>query len=873
MTSDDFRKAFLRFFEERGHAIVKSAPVVPHDDPTLLFTNAGMNQFKNYLLGIEPPPYKRAASVQKCIRASGKHNDLEDVGKDGRHHTFFEMLGNWSFGDYYKKEAAEWSWEFVLGIMRVPEDRLWVSIYKDDEEAYDIWLNSVRVEKNRIVRLGDIEKGDMENFWSMGDTGPCGPCSEIHYDYFPHREKDFVRAGEEGQIIELWNLVFMEFNRDQDGSLTTLPAKNIDTGMGLERALAVLQNTRSNYETDLFFPLFTKMEEISGVSARAGNHLVSMQVIVDHIRSLAFAIADGAVPSNEGRGYVLRRILRRAVRHGKLLGLNRPFLHLLVDALVEEMGGAYPELEMRKDAIQSIVRNEEEIFFKTLDRGLDEFSKTVSRLKKERKRVFPGEEAFILHDTYGFPLDLTRIMAEEEHMSLDTEGFEHRMTLQRKRAQESSKFKSGYESGDWEFFREEKKTIFTGYDAFTQEGMRLVKYRRFANELYLVFDRTPFYGEAGGQVGDTGRIEGDGTRIRVTDVTRNGEVFVHVGVVEEGEIRDVAYTGCVDVTRRKRIMANHTATHLLHYALRRLLGPHVTQAGSLVAPDRLRFDFTHYRALTDEQIVQIEKIVNVAILQNLPVRTQTDVPVDEAMNMGAMALFGEKYGETVRVVQVDELSTELCGGTHTAQTGDIGFFKIIRESSISSGVRRVEAATHISSLEMIEKNESVLKVLSGTLGVPFEEIPDKVDGLRHRISELEKQLKKGKKRKFDELFDYEKDVGRVGKFNLVLLRLPDHSLDELREISDRIKSNVPNAVVFLASSEGNSAFYVLTATEDAVKNGIHSGNLLRDVLKKFEGRGGGRPHLAQGGGTKADKIEAVFSRARELVGRLSDPQE
>jgi alanyl-tRNA synthetase len=868
MTSGDFREAFLRFFEERGHEIVKSSPVVPHDDPTLLFTNAGMNQFKNYLLGIEPSPYRRAASVQKCIRASGKHNDLEDVGKDGRHHTFFEMLGNWSFGDYYKKEAAEWSWEFVCAVMGLSEDRLWVSVYKDDEEAYDIWLNTIGVDKKRIVKLGDIEKGDMENFWSMGDTGPCGPCSEIHYGYFPQKDEDFVRASEEGQIIELWNLVFMEFNRSQDGSLTPLPAKNIDTGMGLERALAILQHAHSNYETDLFSPLFKKMEELSGVSARADGYLVSMQVIVDHIRSLAFAIADGAVPSNEGRGYVLRRILRRAVRHGKLLGLDRPFLHLLVDSLTEEMGGAYPELEMRKAAIQSIVRNEEEMFFRTLDRGLDEFAKTVERLKKEGKRVFPGEEAFVLHDTYGFPLDLTRIMAEEEHMSLDTEGFENRMDLQRKRAKESSKFRGDYERGDWEFFRNETTTVFTGYDVTTQADMRLVKYRRSDSELFLVFDRTPFYGEAGGQVGDTGWIEGDGTRIRIKDVTRSGEIFIHLGETEAGEIRDVEYTGYVDVARRKKIMANHTATHLLHYALRRIFGPHVTQAGSLVAPDRLRFDFTHYKALTDGQIAEIEKIVNVAVLQNLPVRTHLDVPIDEAMNMGAMALFGEKYGENVRVVQVDELSTELCGGTHTERTGDIGLFKIVRESSISSGVRRVEATTHISSLEMIEKNESVLKALSETLGVPFEEIPEKVNALRQRISELEKQLKKGKKQKFEELFDYEKDVCRAGKFNLVLLRLPDHSLDELREISDRIKSKVSNAVVFLASSEGNRAVYVLAATEDAMKNGIHSGNLLKDVLKEFGGRGGGRSHLAQGGGTAADKIDAVFTRARDLVSRL-----
>lgn len=865
MTSSEFRKSFLNFFKSREHEIVDSSTVVPLDDPTLLFTNAGMNQFKNVFLGVEKPIAPRVTSVQKCIRASGKHNDLEDVGKDGRHHTFFEMLGNWSFGDYYKEEAIVWAWEFVREYMDLPEEKLWASVYKDDDEAYDIWLNRVKIPRERIVKLGDLEKGDMENFWSMGDTGPCGPCSEIHYDYFPSKEKDFIQASDRGEIIELWNLVFMEFNREADGSLKPLPSKSIDTGLGLERAVAILQGVQSDYETDLFIPLVKKVEEITGLSSENPTRLHSFQVIADHIRSLSFAIADGAIPSNEGRGYVLRRILRRAVRHGKLLGLDGPFLFSLVDTLVEVMGESYPELSQRKDVIQSILQNEEELFIKTLDRGLEEFNKTVKKVKELGSSVFPGNRAFILHDTYGFPLDLTAIMVEEQEMILDRGGFEKEMELQRKRAQEGSKFKGADDKLEWIYLRQEMKTEFSGYIKLEQKDMRLVKYNKSNGELLLVFDKTPFYGEAGGQVGDRGYIESGAVKIRITDVKRSGDQFIHIGVLEEGELEDIPYTGFVDSERRKKIMANHTATHLLHHALRRILGEHVTQAGSQVASDRLRFDFTHNSALTSQELKEIERNVNIAIIENHPVHIHSDISMDRAKSMGAIALFGEKYGDKVRVVEVEETSRELCGGTHVTRTGDIGVFKILKESSISSGVRRIEAVTNIASLELISKEEGILEEISRLLGTNVDNLYEKVRGLQSRVGELEKAVKRGKRKKIDELLDIDKQSVQAGNYTVVSLKFDDYSREELREISDRIKARLKMAVIILASVKEKKTSYVLTATDDAVKAGIHSGHLLKRVLNGCDGSGGGRPHLAQGGGTNPDNIEKAFRKLKAIL--------
>ena len=858
MTSAELRRGFLRFFEERGHRIVESSKVVPQDDPTLLFTNAGMNQFKNYFLGTEKAPFGRAASVQKCIRASGKHNDLEDVGKDGRHHTFFEMLGNWSFGDYYKKEAIEWGWEYVTQVLKLPADRLWASVYKDDDEAYSVWQDVIGVPAGRIVRLGDIEHGDEENFWSMGDTGPCGPCSEIHYDYKPAKQRNFLEGSDSGDIVELWNLVFMEFNREAGGALTPLPAKNVDTGMGLERTVAVFQDVHSDYETDLFIPIIHSMEEIAGVRLSRENQW-SFQVIADHIRCLVFAVTDGAIPSNEGRGYVIRRILRRAVRHGRLLGLTKPFLHRLADSVIDLMKDAYSEIDDRRETVEKVIGNEEELFFRTLDRGLEEFESTVTRLKNEESSVFPGADAFKLHDTFGFPLDLTGIMAEERGLTVDLEGFESAMDIQRERAKKSAKFQGGLEEseGQWEVLRKDRETVFTGYGQLLQHDMQLIKYRSEGDDVLLVFDKTPFYGESGGQVGDTGTVEGEGVRIRITDVKKLRGLFIHHGILEEGDIGDIPYTGAVDKARRTRIMANHTATHLLHYALRRVIGSGAAQAGSLVAPDRLRFDFNHYHPLSEGELDQIEELVNDVILSNYEVNVHSDLPMRRAKEMGAIMLFDEKYGDRVRVVEIDELSRELCGGTHASRTGDIGLFKIVRESSIASGVRRIEAVSHIDAYRLQKRYESILSEAAGLVNAEKEVLADRVRSLQEEISSLEKKLKQERRKGITDVFDPDRDMVQAGKYRVASLHVTDSSPEEMRELSDRIRSRGGKMVVVVASVQDGRVSIVLSSSDEAVEEGVHAGRLLQHGLASLGGKGGGRPHLAQGGGIAEKDIGSL----------------
>ena len=866
LSSKEIRQAFIDFFVSKDHTVVKSAPVIPINDPTLLFTNAGMNQFKNYFLGIEEPQFKRACSVQKCIRASGKHNDLEDVGKDGRHHTFFEMLGNWSFGDYYKREAIEWAWEFVTEYMGLDRKNLWVSIYRDDEEAYNIWLNNTGVERNRIIRLGNIEEGDEENFWSMGETGPCGPCSEIYYDYSPEIEKSFNEGEKSGEIIELWNLVFMEYNRLEDGTLENLPAKNIDTGMGLERATAVLQGVKSNYETDLFIPIIRRIEEITSVKMDKKNQ-VSFQVIADHIRALSFAIADGVLPSNEGRGYVIRRILRRAVRHGRLLGMDEAFLYRIVDSVVEIMGNPYPELREAYNHVKNVIYNEEELFLKTLDRGLDEFNRTVKDIKNKGGKVFPGKGAFILHDTYGFPLDLTRIMAEEEGLILDESGFYKEMDNQRARSQKQTKFKANFDKEQWIEFKNSDKTVFTGYDTLVQDGMRIVRYKKRDDTYYIIFDVTPFYAESGGQVGDRGVIESKSAKLEVIDVKKMSEYFVHLCKLIEGDIRNVTYTGRVDEQRRRRTMANHTATHLLHYALRNIVDRSIVQAGSLVAPDRLRFDFNHYGPVPEEKLEAIENLVNEIILKNLQINVYCDVPIEEAKRMGAVALFGEKYGEKVRVVEVEGISREFCGGTHVRRTGDIGPFKILKESSVATGIRRIEAITNIDALKFFKNLEMILKRASNLLKSGYENIPDKIQQLEERIAKLENELKKSRKRSFVDEIEKSVEKTKAGDYEIVHLSISDSSADEMREISDKIKNSLNKGVVLITSSKKGSdiSSVLLAANEKAVMDGVHAGNLLREILKECGGKGGGRPHLAQGGGCKKTEIGRVINLLKKKL--------
>jgi alanyl-tRNA synthetase len=867
MTSAELRRGFLRYFEERGHHITRSSKVVPLGDPTLLFTNAGMNQFKDFFLGIEKAPFKRAASVQKCIRASGKHNDLEDVGKDGRHHTFFEMLGNWSFGDYYKKEAIEWGWDYVTGVLGLPAERLWASVYRDDDEAYSLWRDNIGLTESRIIRLGDIESGDEENFWSMGDTGPCGPCSEIHYDYRPSKDRNFLEGAEGGEIVELWNLVFMEFNREAGGGLVPLPEKNVDTGMGLERTAAVLQDVHSDYETDLFIPIIRAIEEVAQIRLSEEN-LVSFQVIADHIRCLIFAITDGAIPSNEGRGYVIRRILRRAVRHGRLLGLTEPFLHRLVGTVTELMQGAYVELGERRETVEKVIGSEEELFYRTLDRGLEEFDRVARRLIEEGSRLFPGEDAFKLHDTFGFPLDLTGIMAEERGLVLDQKGFDGEMARQRERAKAGAKFQADLAGeGDeaWEVYREDRTTEFTGYSATLEENMHLIRYSPTDSGMLLVFDRTPFYGEAGGQVGDTGIIESDGVRIRVDDVRRRGDTYIHVGELVEGRIGDYTYRGAVDVPRRRRIMANHTATHLLHRALREIVGQHAAQAGSLVAPDRLRFDFNHYHPLADEELDRIEYLVNEAVLANLEVLVHENVPIAEARDMGATMQFDEKYGDLVRVVQIDEVSRELCGGTHVSRTGDVGLFKILREGSVSSGVRRIEAVTNLDAYRLQKRHDSILKELSDLTSINPEALPDKVRALQAEIGTLKKKLRQERRKGIDEDLDVESSMVPAGRYRIAHLALEGASQAEMRELSDRIRSRGGMIVAVISSREGGRMSVVLSISDDAVADGLHAGKLLQKGLSVLGGKGGGRAHLAQGGGIKGGEIQTLIENlAREL---------
>ncbi len=867
MTSAELRNSFLNFFQNKDHRVVKSSRVIPQDDPSILFINAGMNQFKNYFLGVEKPEFKRAASVQKCIRASGKHNDLEDVGKDGRHHTFFEMLGNWSFGDYYKKEAVLWAWEFVTEVLKLPDEHLWVSIYKDDDEAFSAWRDVVGVNKDRIVRLGDIAKGNEENFWSMGETGPCGPSSEIYYDYNPKKGKNFLEGSESDEIVELWNLVFMEFNREVDGNLVPLPHKNIDTGLGLERTLAVLQNVISDYETALFVPIVQKIEEVASVRLVPEN-LISYQIIADHIRCLSFAIADGAIPSNEGRGYVLRRILRRAVRHGRLLGLDEPFLYKIVDTVVDLMGDPYSELSVRRDVILRVVHSEEELFFRTLDRGIEEFVKTAEKLLEGGKRIFPGKEAFVLHDTYGFPFDLTSLMAQEKGMVVDRKEFDREMELQRERAKKSAKFHANLDInqiGEWVTLREERMTIFTGYKQMVQHDMRVVKYMRRDTGVMIVFDQTPFYGESGGQVGDTGIIEGDGIKINIHDVQRSGDLFIHLGELEKGEIEDITYTGLIDQSRRQRIMANHTATHLLHYALRKVIGTHATQAGSLVAADRLRFDFNHYNPLTDEQMDEVEETINRAVLRNIPVKIYDDISMEKAKSLGAIALFGEKYGDRVRVVQIGDFSSELCGGTHTERTGDVGLFKIIREGSISSGVRRIEAVTNIDSLELVKKNEMVLRELASLFQTEIGNLPQKVKNLQNEIREAKKKLRQERKREIGEGFDHKKDFAQAGQYRIALVKLVDSNQNEMRELSDKLKTKTQRGLVLVSSVGDGKVSIVFSASDEAVASGVHAGRLLQQSLSELGGKGGGKAHLAQGGGIKKGDIEKLFAIVKERL--------
>ena len=703
MTSGEIRQQFLDFFSNKGHRIVPSSPVVPFDDPTLLFTNAGMNQFKDVFLGKGKRNYTRAADTQKCIRVSGKHNDLEEVGNDTYHHTFFEMLGNWSFGDYYKAEAISWAWELLTEVWKLPKERLWATVFRTDDEAFEHWKSKTDINPAHILRFDE-----KDNFWEMGETGPCGPCSEIHINLgSDYNNPKYVNAGT-SECIEIWNLVFIQYDRDEKGTLHDLPSKHIDTGMGFERVCAVLQKKESNYDTDIFIPLIKRISEISGVKYENEEEKIPMRVIADHIRALTFAIADGAVPGNEGRGYVLRRILRRASRYGRKINLHKPFLFEIVDVLVSTMGGVFPELKEKKTYIKKVIRAEEESFNITLDRGIELFDELIKGLQKEKLKVIPGEDVFKLYDTFGFPVDLTNIMAREKGFTIDEEGFNELMKKQQERGREASRDKLAsinISTDDLNSFEitDPAESEFTGYDELKSEG-KIIGFKKDKDNDLILLNRTPFYVESGGQIDDRGELIIKGKALPVVDVIKIDNKTIHV---IENDKKDLITPGReviaqVDEKRRWDIMRNHSATHFLHAALRMVLGNHVHQAGSYVGPDRLRFDFTHFAKLSDSEIKEIETIVNEQLRRNLPKLHHRNVPFEEAKKMGALMFFGDKYGDKVNVVQFGDFTMEFCGGTHVSNSSEIGLFKIISESSIASGVRRIEAVTGRGVEEYIE---------------------------------------------------------------------------------------------------------------------------------------------------------------------------
>jgi len=840
MKAAAIRKSFLDFFVERGHTRVRSSSILVKDDPTLLFTNAGMNQFKSVFLGAESRPYTRAASSQKCLRVSGKHNDLEQVGQTSRHHTFFEMLGNFSFGDYFKAEAIAYAWEWVTKTLGVPKDRLYATVYTDDDDAFEFWEKTDPALKGRVLRFGKEE-----NYWSVGETGPCGPCSEIHYDrgekYGCGKPTCTVNCDCD-RYLELWNLVFMQYNRDAEGKITPLPKPSVDTGAGLERFAAVLQEAPSNYETDLFMPLIAEIEKLSGKTYEPGRGGVSHRVAADHVRALGFAIADGACPSNEGAGYVLRRILRRAARHGKLLGIDRPFLYQLVPTLVSVMGEVYPELAASRELIVTVIKSEEEQFAETLEAGLARFERIRAELEKSGRVIISGEDAFKLCDTYGFPLDLTRVMAREEGLTVDEKGFERALACQRERSHQASKF--AVDLTVPEECREGGPTELV-YGSFATESTVLwVSEKQDA----VVLDKTPFYAEAGGQVDDIGVIENDNARFIVERMSKRGDTVFHLGRLEKGGPDDLCgkeVTARINYPRRRMIMRNHTATHLLHRALREVLGDHVRQAGSLVEPERLRFDFSHFKPLTPGEIKEVEEKVNRRILDNIPLNIQY-TNYDDAVKGGAVALFGEKYEDEVRVVKIGDVSAELCGGTHVASTGEIGQLRIVSETGVAAGVRRIEAITGEKAYQQARQNENTILQAAELLGTSSEKVIDRLTQRLDEIRRLQKDMKRLRERQMTgPTTDFATQPLKVGGsiIHVLYAKLDDYSSDDLKAMADRFQRMNEPTHVLLSNELG---MMISTSSESAINMGVHSGILVKKMAEWFGGGGGGKPSFAQG---------------------------
>ncbi len=858
LSSNELRQAFLDFFAERGHEVVASSPLVPGNDPTLLFTNAGMVQFKDVFLGLDKRNYDRAVSSQRCVRAGGKHNDLENVGYTARHHTFFEMLGNFSFGDYFKREAIQYGWDFLTKTLELPPERLWVTVFNDDDEAAAIWLDEMKIDPERFTRMGE-----KDNFWAMGDTGPCGPCSEIFYDHGPHVEGGPPGSPDEDgdRYVEVWNLVFMQFDRAADGTMRPLPKPSVDTGMGLERMAAVMQGVHSNYEIDLFANLIEATAKTVGVENDGSS---SLNVIADHIRACAFLIVDGVLPGNEGRGYVLRRIIRRAIRHGKKLGTDEPFFYRLVGPLAEEMGDAYPELQESRAHVEKVLKKEELRFAETLDQGMEILEGAIDELSGEQ---IPGEIVFKLYDTYGFPVDLTADIARERGLVIDEEGFEAAMEQQRDRARSASKFAASTEGA----IRTEAESVFCGYEGTEGSGTVVALYRdgepvdalSAGEEGAVILSSTPFYAESGGQIGDTGILAESGKLFQVVDTQKNGSAIVHYGAVEEGELQvGDSLDAIVDEERRQAIRLNHSATHLMHAALRNVLGEHVQQKGSLVAPDRLRFDFSHYEALTPEQIAEIEALVNEEIRRNVVADTRL-MSYDDAMQSGAMALFGEKYGDKVRVLRFGDFSIELCGGTHVERTGDIGVFKITSEGGIASGVRRIEAVTGKSALEWIDSREQTLAAVAGLLKSNPDQAAARVEQLLQQNKGLQKRLATARHALLTgEGSDQEDEIQEIAGIKVLAARLHDMDASLLREAVDRAKDKLQNAVIVLGTVEDGKVLLAAGVTKNNVDR-IRAGDLIKPVAEKVGGKGGGRPDFAQAGGSKPEALD-------EALGAVSD---
>ena len=856
MRSHEIRIKFLQFFAQRGHAIVPSSSLVPTDDPTLLFTNAGMNQFKDVFLGLERRSYTRATSVQKCMRAGGKHNDLEVVGHTHRHHTFFEMLGNFSFGDYFKEQAIEYAWELLTQVFHLPPERLWITVFKDDEEAFRIWNEKIGVPAEKIARMGE-----KDNFWAMGDTGPCGPCSEIHYELHP--EKDCSLQDENcDRFLELWNLVFMQFNRDENGQLHPLPSPSIDTGMGLERIASVLQGKFSNFDIDIIRPLIEAVEEKTGLNYGENEELdVSFRVVADHIRAIAFLISDGVLPSNEGRGYVLRRIIRRAYRHGRKLGIYEPFLYSLAPLVASLMHEQYPELKDSLQLVEKITRMEEQRFHRTLTVGMEKYEELLEKLRQKGEKLIPGEEVFVLYDTFGFPLDFAEELARERGFTIDMKGFEEKMAEQRRRARSAWK---GYEEAEEKRKYEGFKTRFVGYETEEGEGKILAIFKgkekapslKEGEEGEVILDQTPFYGEAGGQVGDTGWLISSSGKAKVIDTKKPSlDTVVHMVKVEAGEIKQGQRVEArVDRERRWAIRRHHTATHILHKALRTVLGPHVRQSGSVVEPERLRFDFTHYEKPSRQELKEVERIANQAVLQDYPVITEV-VSFEEAVRRGAMALFHEKYGDKVRMVSVGNFSRELCGGTHVRRSGEIGLIKIISEESVSAGVRRIEAVAGLAALSWAQKLEGSVKELQERVGVPFSSIAEHVE-------KLKAQLKEARKKKAAPLHvDAKPEV--IKGVNVFALKI-EGSREEAHNLVDQLRKKHPPAAVLVAYLRDGRPSLVLGLTEDLTGK-IKAGDLIKEVAKEIGGGGGGRPSFAEAGGRNPQGIGKALEKFRNIL--------